>query len=274
MSEAQPASRLQRLQTVLLLQLARGFAFVIGRSMRLRTCGEVEVAGYRGLGPGPLIFALWHGDIFPFLHYGRRSEMCAVVSSSRDGEILARLMQRHGYRTVRGSSTRGGARAIIETSRLVCEGSDAAIAVDGPRGPAFQVKDGVIRLAGLTGCPIVPVGAGIGRCKRFPSWDGFRLPVPLSRVVLVAGAPILVDRGASREEFSGRRADLEQAMLEVRQRAESLVAGSAFRRLSRPLGLAAIREREPAPEAVPVAGPHARRTAPASESTALTAGGR
>ena len=214
--------------------------WVIERTVRHRSVGETAIGSYRRLGPGSLLFALWHGDYFPVFSYARNSGACVVVSRSPDGEILARLLNRRGLRVVRGSNTRGATRAMIDLARAVNEGHDAAIAVDGPKGPAEEAKPGIVLLAKVTGCPIVPLGAGISRCKRFASWDRFRLPMPFSRTVIAVGEAIQVPPDASTELIEKTRRQVEQALGDLRHRAHDL-ACRHFARAERPPGYAASR---------------------------------
>jgi lysophospholipid acyltransferase (LPLAT)-like uncharacterized protein len=202
--------------------------------------GEAALGTYRRLGPGSLLFALWHGDYFPIFSYARDSGVCVFVSRSPDGEILARLLTGRGYRVVRGSNTRGGIRAMIDLARVVNEGHDAAVAVDGPRGPVERVKPGIVLLAKLTGCPIVPLGTGISRCKQFASWDRFRLPLPFSRTVISVGNAIQVPPDASAEVIEQKRREIQHVLGELREDASDL-ARAHFSRADRSPGFAASR---------------------------------
>ncbi len=209
-----------RIRAAVFAGMARAVVSAVTATMRVRGRGEAAVSEYRRLGRGQLLFALWHGDFLPVMHYGRNQGIRIVVSNSPDGEILAQLLRSCGYRTVRGSNRRGGLRSMIELARAVRRGGDAAVTVDGPRGPALVAKAGIIVVARLTGCPIVPLGVGIERYKQFASWDSFRIPLPFSRVVLTSGDPIMVSRRSPVEE---KRRELQAALLEARRRAERLV---------------------------------------------------
>jgi hypothetical protein len=213
-------SRGDRVRAAVFAGLGRAAASTAAAMMRVRGRGESSVAEYRRLGPGHLLFALWHGDFLPVTLYGRGQGVCVVVSSSPDGEILARLLRGYGYRAVRGSNRRGGLRSMVELARAVRRGADAAVAVDGPRGPALVAKAGIVVVARLTGCPIVPLGVAFDRYKQFASWDSFRYPLPFARVVLTAGDPILVTRD---DPVEARRRELQAALQAARRRAERLV---------------------------------------------------
>ncbi len=211
-------------------------------STRLRVVNELKLPGFRRLGPGPLLFALWHGDYFPVFQYARQSRLYIIVSRSPDGEILARVLKAAGYRTVRGSTSRGATRAMVDMANVVKGGADAAIAIDGPRGPRHVAKPGIVLLAKLTGCPIVPLGAALSRYKQFSSWDRFRLPIPPSRAVAIAGTPIQVPADASAELIETRRAELEASLLSLRGRAHEFLARDRFKQAERPRGFASSSE--------------------------------
>ena len=218
--------------------VARLVLWTLCISTRLRTVNEPKLPGFRRLGPGPLLFALWHGDYFPIFQYARQSRLYIIVSRSPDGEILARVLKAAGYRTVRGSTSRGATRAMIDLANVVKGGADAGIAVDGPKGPRHVAKPGIVLLAKLTGCPIVPLGGALSRYKQFASWDRFRLPIPPSRAVAIAGTPIQVPADASAELIEARRAELETSLMSLRDRARACLAGERFKQAERPRGFA------------------------------------
>lgn len=216
--------------------VARVALWTLCGTTRLRTVNEPRLPGFRRLGPGPMLFAMWHGDYFPIYQYARQSRLYVVVSRSPDGEILARVLAAAGYRTVRGSTSRGATRAMIDLARVVRGGADAAVAVDGPKGPLHVAKSGIVLLAKLTGCPIVPLGAALSRYKQFASWDRFRLPIPPARALVTAGTPILVPADAPQTVLEDRRAELEASLMELRERARELVAVDRFKQAERPRG--------------------------------------
>lgn len=149
------------------------------------------------------IYATWHNRIgvltLAYAKYFRRMRIATLVSASRDGEILARLIQRFGMLPVRGSSSRRGTRSLIEMVRAVGEGHSATITPDGPRGPAQVLQPGIITLAKLTGAPIVPVSCTVSRFIRMKSWDRFMVPMPFARCHLRIGSPIAVPRNADEQ---------------------------------------------------------------------------
>lgn len=148
------------------------------------------------------IYAAWHESLWYTINHLGHQDVHALVSSHRDGEIIARVMRRRGFRLVRGSSTRGGARAMLEITRWAREStSDLAVAIDGPRGPAREIKEGVLFASSRTGLPIVPVGLWVSRAWRTKSWDAHQIGKPLCRATISYGPEIRVPEGATRSEL-------------------------------------------------------------------------
>ena len=161
------------------------------------------------------VIMLWHDEIFPLIpaHAGER--MACVVSQSRDGEILSTVLESFGFLTVRGSSSRGGMRALVAARKLMDEqGVGIIFTVDGPRGPRHKVKPGAVFLARLAGSPIVPVRAVMSRAKIFHrAWDKFQLPLPFSKCTIIYGAPVVLpDPGDDPAEMQRQCEHLEQIM--------------------------------------------------------------
>lgn len=168
----------------------------------------------------PYIFALWHSCLF-YLSYDRRARGTAVmVSRSRDGEYIARVLTGLGHVAVRGSSSRGGLSALRALAEEVRGGRPAAITVDGPRGPARVVKAGVIQLAALSGAPILPVTFDCRPAWRLASWDRFLLPRGYGRGILLIGAPISVPSACSNDGMEEKRLELQRALDGLSARAE------------------------------------------------------
>lgn len=141
------------------------------------------------------VVALWHGELVPVVGFAIRTEgdFAAVVSQSKDGEFAARLIESLGYVTVRGSSSKGGVRALLQLKRLIKKENHIGVfAVDGPRGPRHQAKDGVVFLAQRAGAKIIPARAYPKWKKVFSSWDRFILPMPFSKCNVHVGAPITI----------------------------------------------------------------------------------
>jgi lysophospholipid acyltransferase (LPLAT)-like uncharacterized protein len=159
-----------------------------------------------------VIYAFWHGRQFMLFHSHRNTGIVIPASESRDGEIQAGILKRFGFDVVRGSSKRKGDRALLGLVSGLRKGKCLALAVDGPRGPIYEAKQGVTYMAGKLDKQIVPV---ITSAKRYwilnKIWDKYLLPKPFTRGVVLYGEPIIVN-GISDEELEGKRKDLETAL--------------------------------------------------------------
>lgn len=174
------------------------------------------------------IYAGWHGNLWHTIGPLRHTGVLGLVSSHRDGEIIARMLRRLGFRLARGSSTRGGARAMLDMTRVAREATtDLAVAIDGPRGPAREVKEGVLYASSRTGLPIVPVGLWVDRAWRTKSWDTHVIGKPLCRTAIAYGPEIRVPPDATRAQLLEVWAPaLVRAMDEAEARARAAVEGN------------------------------------------------
>jgi lysophospholipid acyltransferase (LPLAT)-like uncharacterized protein len=168
------------------------FLVGLGRSWRFRQidAGGGPITSRHRAGAG--IYALWHAQQLPLTLRHRGEDVAVIVSQHRDGEIIARMVEGIGYRTIRGSSTRGGSEALREFTRAASEGHSLAITTDGPQGPARRCKPGAVLAAARTGLPIIPAAAAASRAWTFNSWDRFFVPKPGSIVYLHYGNPIAI----------------------------------------------------------------------------------
>jgi hypothetical protein len=176
---------------------------------------------------GSIVVCLWHQSLLAVAGTHRGLRIAAVASLSGDGAIIADVLGRFGMRTVRGSAARGGPRAAKELMTLVDDGWLLCFAVDGPRGPAKEVKPGPVDFAGRHGLPILPVAVRAVADVRFKrAWDRFRLPLPRTHLAVAYGAPLLFPTGAcSDDELLRRRKAVALAM----HRTEALAATHAGR---------------------------------------------
>lgn len=165
----------------------------------------------------PVMLAIWHSELFALTGYGWRvldGRLATVVSDSRDGELIAQVLERINYGTARGSSTRGGLRALMALKKHMEAGRIGVITVDGPRGPRHKVKDGAVYLAQKTGAVLFPVRsrpAGMHVFER--SWDKFELPLPFTRCPVFFGEPLEFPEGkATPEMLAEGNARLEAAL--------------------------------------------------------------
>ena len=145
------------------------------------------------------IFALPHGHLLPLLWWHRGRGIAILISEHRDGELIARVAERLGYRTVRGSTSRGAARALMGVIRELQGGTPVAFTPDGPRGPAGSFAPGTVVAAQRAGCPILPVAADASRAWRLRSWDRFMIPKPFARVTIAYAEPTLVAAATARD---------------------------------------------------------------------------
>ncbi len=160
----------------------------LGATWRTRIVNFEVVEGFHA-GGRAVVHAFWHGHILP-LEYVYRGRRIFVLSSwHRDGEMSARLMTGLGYGVERGSTSRGSVRGLLKMIARARSGCDLAITPDGPRGPARRAQTGILYLAAKSGAVIIPVTVAASRYRRLSSWDGFLIPLPFSRVIVVHGEP-------------------------------------------------------------------------------------
>ena len=152
----------------------------------------------------PILFALWHARMFLSIQAHRGEGIATMASQSKDGEWIARWLEKNGYAVVRGSTTRGGSQALREMVRLVRSGLNAALTVDGPKGPSRVVQPGVVQLARLTGAWILPITSSCSKPRFLASWDRYLLPYPFSRGVVAYGEPFPITADISDETALAR----------------------------------------------------------------------
>jgi lysophospholipid acyltransferase (LPLAT)-like uncharacterized protein len=174
-------------------------------------------------GARPPIFAFWHGRILAATLYFRDRGIIVITSENFDGEWIARIIRRFGYGTARGSTSRGGVRALVQLRRDMAAGRPAAFTVDGPRGPARAAQPGALWLAGATGNPIVPFHIEAREFWTVKSWDRHQIPKPGSDVAIAIGAPIEVD-GTSDETVDASRRHLEQVLSQLEEQTKLMVS--------------------------------------------------
>jgi lysophospholipid acyltransferase (LPLAT)-like uncharacterized protein len=169
---------------------------------------------------GPAIYCIWHNRLVlampAYFRYARKrnrsSGMAAMVSASRDGGFLSAILECFNVQPVRGSSSRRGPQALLELTTWAERGFDLAITPDGPRGPRYQVQDGVMSLAQITGLPIIPFSPFLHRKFSLNSWDRFQIPLAFSCCEMRVGQPIRVPREATDEQRERLRQELENVL--------------------------------------------------------------
>jgi hypothetical protein len=188
--------------------LGKGLVDLIFKTMRIRVVGlekaRAEIESRR------FIFAFWHSRILMASYLFKGWGGVALVSKSKDGEIITQILQRQGQETIRGSTSRHGVRAMAKLIKALKEEiRPGGMVPDGPRGPRFKVQPGIITLAQKTGYPIVPISYSAKRLKVFASWDRFILPHPFNEGCVIYGTPISV---AGKLDADGR--ELHRVRLE------------------------------------------------------------
>jgi len=193
----------------------------LARSWRLELVHEHRWSALVEAGK-PFVFLLWHEMLLPLLWRHRRQGVAIVVSEARDGRYLAAYAERLGYLNLFGSSTRGGARVLLQAVRALESGRPVAFTPDGPRGPRREVKPGIIHAAQKAGASVLPIVAVADRAWRLRSWDRFMCPKPFARVRIGYGAAYPIDPGP---EGLDRGAALAKQSLETLERELGWPAG-------------------------------------------------
>lgn len=174
---------------------------------------------------GPVIYCLWHGRLLPLTWYHRNQDIATLISRSGDGEYIARIVERWGYQTARGSSSRGGSTALRELVKAARGGHSLAITPDGPRGPRQRLKRGVLTAAQLTGLPLQPLSAAASRAWWIEGWDRFLVPKPFATLYVRYGERMVVPRDASEAELLALEARVERVLNELTEQADVEASG-------------------------------------------------
>lgn len=211
---------LERLAVALVPLILRLFAWTWNfRVLNRRVLSELIDAGK------PLLVATWHQMVFPGVGFFKDRRAVIMVSRSKDGEMMARVISRLGFRSVRGSSSKGGSEALHGLVEAIREGGQGAVMVDGPRGPAREPKPGILVAAQRTGAPLIPLGCKASRALYGRNWDRTMLPLPFATVVLSFGEPVTVPADATSEAIDGWRERLKAGLNEAEAKAERFLRG-------------------------------------------------
>jgi lysophospholipid acyltransferase (LPLAT)-like uncharacterized protein len=197
---------------------------LLGRSARfeVQDFDQYEAVGRAGKLP---ILAFWHEFIFLTTFWWRKRGIVVLTSQSRDGEYIARFIQRLGYGAVRGSSTRGAVGAVLELARQLRAGRAAGFVVDGPKGPRRQAKMGAVLLAKKTGHPVLPFVTAPHKYWTISSWDRLQIPKPFTRAKIIVAPPIYVPPNADDEMLEAFRKQLQGALEDLDRRIEAWRGG-------------------------------------------------
>ncbi len=218
----------QRLLLATVPRLVWLLLHALGHTWKFEVIAEEGVTpAFHGFTPGREIYCFWHQCVLACAYYYRSTHATIVISQSFDGELITRVLALFGYHAVRGSSSRGGAQALIGLARVLDSAQPAIFTADGPRGPIHRAKAGPIHLARLTGAPIGCFHLQPERCWVLRSWDRFQIPKPFTRIVVSWGPWLRVPSDSTLPvgEFSAPQAEvyrqlLDQSIERARNRAE------------------------------------------------------
>ena len=199
--------------------LAYNLIKLTNQSYRLQVEGWEPVKNALDSGES-IVFSSWHGKSWVPAYFLRNLGIYALTSLSRDGSYMTEILHRLGWKTVRGSSSRGASRSLLALYRKLKEGASTALTPDGTTGPIYEVKPGIIFLQEKAGSMLVPIGVDARWKKNFASWDRYLLPLPFSRTALVFGEPFSFEDGL---EMEAKQQLLKEKMEAVNLRAAEIV---------------------------------------------------
>ncbi len=215
-------SRGKRLQARIIPAVGYPLVATLGATFRWRSEGAEQYQRVLASGRQP-IMAFWHGRILPATVYFQRRGIVVITSENFDGEWIAGIIERFGYGTARGSTSRGAVRAQVRMRRDMAAGKPAAFTVDGPRGPAKVAQPGAIWLAQATGNPIIPFHIESNRHWTANSWDRTQIPKPWSTVAIAIGEPPEIARSGDEQAIEAGRLELEARLRALEARAHALL---------------------------------------------------
>lgn len=192
---------------------------LIGRTVHFEIEGWENFEDIEKAGKIP-IYAFWHDRIFASTYFFRDRGISVITSQSKDGEYIARFIQRLGYGAIRGSSTRGGVGALVEMIRSMRQGVPMAFTIDGPKGPRYEAKTGAVLLAKKTGNPVMPFTVELRRFWTVGSWDRLQIPKPFTQARLIIAEPLYVAANEDDNEIEDQRRNLQRSLDELVVRGE------------------------------------------------------
>ena len=201
----------QRMQFAFVGAVASVFIALVGRTLRVEFSWEDgSIGSMDNVYPG--IYPFWHRCVLGATWIFRHRNFAVLTSRSRDGELIARVIQRFGYVPIRGSSSRGGQRGLLEMDTFVKNGGGAAFTIDGPRGPRFVAKRGPVLLARTSGVAITAFYVAMEKAWVINTWDAMMIPRPFSRALMRVARKIFVPPDASDEQLSAAHSEMQAAL--------------------------------------------------------------
>ena len=222
MSDDWRASPFKRFQVATIAALGYPLINALGHTLRWRVEGLHHLSAIHASGRQP-VMAFWHGRILTATFYFRRRGIVVITSENFDGEWIARIIERFGYGTARGSTSRGARKAMLQLVRAMRRGRPAGFTLDGPRGPALVAQPGAVWLARTTGNPLLPFHLEASRHWSMRSWDRTQVPKPFSTVALVVGEPMSIPPDAKDGDLEHWRVELEVRLRALERRALNLL---------------------------------------------------
>jgi lysophospholipid acyltransferase (LPLAT)-like uncharacterized protein len=216
-------SRSKRIQARLISMLGYRLVALLGSTLRWKTEGLEHFDAIVRSGRQP-VMAFWHGRILPATYYFRRRGIVVITSENFDGEWIAGIIERFGYGTARGSTSRGGRKALLQLTRDLAAGKPAGFTLDGPRGPARVAQPGALWLSKATGHPVLPFHLEASRSWTLNSWDRTQIPKPFSTVAIAMGEPFQVASDADEGALERARLMLEERLKMLETRALQLLS--------------------------------------------------
>jgi lysophospholipid acyltransferase (LPLAT)-like uncharacterized protein len=216
---ALPWSR--RIQIPIIAAVVYTVIRILGPTLRFETLGRQRIEKLWAA-KQPCIWAFWHRVILPMAWYGRDRGIVVMNTTAFDGQWTRKVIERLGFGTAQGSSSRGGLRGLQVMAQRIAEGTDCAFTIDGPRGPRYVAKVGPVLLARMTGAPITVFHVGVERGTTVQkTWDHFLLPHLFTRAVLIGAQPIYVPKDADSDTIKAKHQEMQKALERVRDIAES-----------------------------------------------------
>ncbi|MCI0419489.1 MAG: lysophospholipid acyltransferase family protein [Acidobacteria bacterium] len=210
----------QKLQITFFSRTATCLLNLIGKTLRWQSQGDEHLERIYKDGKRA-IMVCWHGRIFPSTYYWRHRGIVVMSSQNFDGECLAHGLRKLGYGVARGSSSRGGLKALAEMARCLRSGKDAGFTVDGPRGPRYEVKPGPVLLAKRTGDAVLCFDISLQSKIQLNTWDQMQIPLPFSKALILKAPPIYVPRDANEGELQDKIAEMQWTLDDLRKRGDA-----------------------------------------------------